>query len=281
MMKTTLKNDIKLLALDLDGTTLTSRNTMSEKTRLAIESACENGLDIAVASGRPYYSMPREILKASGIKYIISSNGAAIHNAGGECVFRSLLSEYDVLKILELTADYDLIFEAFIDGRTYTDSRYVENPLKYGCGEAYVDYVRAAHGKIGDMRTFIFSHRTELDSIEIICTDHDLRKTLWKMIANAADSVFITSSSENFIEFMNAGATKSNALCFIGKSLGIKPQNICACGNADNDADMIKLAGLGAAVKNASALCLEYADVVVPSNDDDGVAELIDFLISK
>lgn len=281
MKKNALSNDIRLLALDLDGTTLTSRNRLSKRTRLALERACENGLEIAVASGRPYGSMPREILNFGGIKYIISSNGAAIHSSGGECVFRSLLSGYDVLKILKLTANYDLIFEAFIDGRTYTDSRYVENPLEYGCSKAYVDYVRAAHGRIGDMRAFIFSHKAELDSIEIVCTDRDLRKTLWKTIADETDNVYITSSSENFIEFMNACATKSNALSFIGKSLGINPQNICACGNADNDADMIRLAGIGAAVKNASALCLEYADLVVPSNDDDGVAELIDFLLKQ
>ena len=43
--------------------------------------------------------------------------------------------------------------------------------LKYGCSEAYVDYVKDSHGHIDDMRNFIYSHRKELDSIEIVCTD--------------------------------------------------------------------------------------------------------------
>ncbi len=128
-----MKNEIKLLALDLDGTTLTSANTLSLRTKTAIQRAITGGIEVVAASGRPYGSMHKSILNTQGINYIISSNGAVIHNAQKQCVFRSLLSESDVLKILELTDRYDLIFEAFIEGRTYTDSRYVSNPLAYGC----------------------------------------------------------------------------------------------------------------------------------------------------
>ncbi len=274
-----MKNEIKLLALDLDGTTLTSSNTLSLRTKTAIQRAIAGGIEVVAASGRPYGSMHKSILNTEGINYIISSNGAVIHNAQKQCVFRSLLSESDVLKILELTARYDLIFEAFINGYTYTDSRYVSNPLAYGCGEAYVDYVRASHGSVDDMRKFIYAHRRELDSIEIVCTDEVLRREIWQKISDNTEKLYITSSSRNFIEFMNENATKANALMRICRALNISVSSVCACGNADNDADMIKLAGLGAAVKNASPLCLEYADLIVPSNDEDGVAKLIDYIL--
>lgn len=274
-----MNQKVRMLALDLDGTTLTSCNTLSQKTKHAIQKAIAGGIEIVAASGRPYGSIPESILEIEGINYIISSNGAAIHSADGKCLCRKLIKESDVIKFLEITAEYDLIFEAFVDGLTYTDKRYINNPLKYGCGEAYIEYVLSSHGHIENMREFIYKHRTELDSIEIICTDEILRKTMWQKIADIIDGLFITSSSENFIEFMAADATKSNAVEWLCRRLGINSSHTCACGNADNDADMIKSAGLGAAVKNASSLCLKYADLVVASNDNDGIAELIDIIL--
>ncbi len=274
-----MNQKVRMLALDLDGTTLTSCNTLSQKTKHAIQKAIAGGIEIVAASGRPYGSIPESILEIEGINYIISSNGAAIHSADGKCLCRKLIKESDVIKFLEITAEYDLIFEAFVDGLTYTDKRYINNPLKYGCGEAYIEYVLSSHGHIDNMREFIYRHRTELDSIEIVCTDEILRKTIWQKIADIIDGLFITSSSENFIEFMAADATKSNAVKWLCRRLGISLSHTCACGNADNDADMIKSAGLGAAVKNASSLCLKYADLVVASNDNDGIAELIDIIL--
>lgn len=276
-----VNKNIKLIALDLDGTTLTSQNTLSSKTKEAIKKAVAGGIEVVVASGRPFGSMPNSILEIEGINYIVSSNGAAIHNAQRQCVYQSLLDETDVLKILEITAKYDLIFEAFINGLTYTDVRYVNNPMKYGDNEAYIDYVKASHGHIEDMRAFIFEHRLELDSVEIVCPDKELREHIWQKCAECLNGVYITSSSTNFIEFMSINATKANAVKRICNLLDIDTANICACGNADNDADMIALAGLGAAVGNASPRCLEYADVVVASNNDDGVAKLIDYIMHQ
>lgn len=273
--------NIKLIALDLDGTALTSKNTLSDKTKSAIKRAVASGFEVVVASGRPFGSMPDSVLEIEGINYIVSSNGAAIHNADRKCIYRILLDEKDVLKILELTADYDLIFEAFINGLTYTDLRYINNPMKYGDNEAYIDYVRASYGHIKDMRAFIFEHRSELDSLEIVCADKALREHIWQQCAECISGIYITSSSANFIEFMSTDATKANAVRRICNLLDIDTANICACGNADNDADMILLAGLGSAVKNASPKCMEYADLVVASNDDDGVAELIDYIMCE
>lgn len=266
---------IKLIALDLDGTVLRDNNTLSTTVKNAVEKAIESGIKVVAASGRPYGSMPESVLKIEGIDYAVTSNGAAIHDKNGRRIHSSLLDEKEVLKLLKLTEKYDLIFEAFIDGLTYTDSRYVNDPMKYGCSEAYVDYVRASHAHIEDMRSFIYEHRKELDSIEYVCTDKQKRDTIRQLIADGTTSFFITSSSENFVEFMAENATKGNALKWLCNYLKLDLSETSACGNADNDADMVKISGMGAAVSNATKLCLDSADIVVASNNDDGVAELI------
>ena len=272
-----MKN-IKLLALDLDGTALRSNNTLSEKVKSAVEQLYKSGITVVAASGRPFASMPKEILGMPEFEYYIASNGAAVYDRNGNRIRSVTLSESDVLKILELTGDYDLIWEAFLDGETCTDSRYYNDPMKYGCTAAYVDYVQSSRGTSDDMRGYIYKNRDRLDSIEFVSIDSELRSTLWEKIENSLDSVYITSSSAHFVEIMDSKATKANALRYICDLLDIPLENTAAAGNAYNDVDMIKLAGLGIAVENAVDECKKAADIIVKSNDNDGIAELIDMI---
>lgn len=273
--------EINLIALDLDGTVLTDSNTLSDKVKRSLERAIQSGIEVVAASGRPYGSMPKNVLGIEGLNYSITSNGAAVHDNSGKRIHSTLVSENDVISLLKITEGHDLIFEAYVKGLTYTDSRYTSNPLKYGCSEAYVDYVKASHGHIDNMREFIYNHRKELDSIEIICTNAKKRAHIRQLAEDSTSGFYITSSSENFIEFMDKSATKGNAVDWLCNYLDVKTENTCACGNADNDADMIEQSGFGAAVENASKLCLDCADIIVPSNNNDGVARLIEIILDK
>ena len=274
-------NEIKLLALDLDGTTLRSNNTLSDKVKNALDRAVANGITVVAASGRPYGTMPECITSISGVDFLVTSNGAAVYDKDRKRVHSKLLPEKEVLRILELSEGENIIFEAYMQGLTYTDKKYADDPVKYGCTEAYIDYVRSSHGHIEDMRKFIYEHRAELDSIEYICVDRETRERVRKRIGQSTDNLFVTSSSENFVEFMTKTATKANGVEYVCSQLGLERENVAACGNADNDADMIKWAGLGAAVKNASKSCVDVADIVVASNNDDGVAFLVDYILEQ
>ena len=271
--------NVKLLALDLDGTALRSNNTLSPKVARAIEAAADSGIEVVAASGRPYCSMPREVLALRGVNYVVSSNGAAIHDRTGRRVHETPMAEGEVLRLLDLTSGYDLIWEAFLNGATFTDNRYLRDPLRYGCTPAYVGYVQGSRGGLDDMRQYIYDNRSRLDSVEYVCTDRALRERLRAKLERELKETYITSSSANFVEFMHKTATKSNALRWLCKRLKLSLSQTAACGNADNDADMIACAGVGAAVKNASESCRSAADVLLPDNDSDGVAALIKMLI--
>ena len=69
---------IKLIALDLDGTTLNSAKHISERTRKALEAAAEKGVHIVVATGRPFAALPKDVFDIHAIRYMLTSNGAAI-----------------------------------------------------------------------------------------------------------------------------------------------------------------------------------------------------------
>lgn len=274
-----MKN-IKLIALDLDGTTLADSDSLSSRTRAAVESAIKSGITVVAASGRPLAMMPESVMSIDGLDYAITSNGAVISRCG-KTVHRSLISPDDVLKILDVVRDEDVILEGFINGLTYADVRYIHKPQKYGCEPEYFDYTRACHGKIVDMKTFLSRHRTELDLVSIISTDAELRNRVWSGVEKACKNVEITTSTDHFVEIMSAEASKAKALLRLCGFLNIGMENVCACGNADNDADMIAESGLGAAVENASKKCLDFADIVIPSNNDDGVAWLIEKILDR
>ena len=271
-------NKINLLALDLDGTALRSNNTLSRNVKNAIERAYKSGIIIVAASGRPFASMPKAILDMPEFEYYIASNGAAVYDRNGKRLQSVTLNECDVLKLLKLTESYDLIWEAFLEGETCTDSRYYNDPMSYGCSAAYVDYVRSSRGTSDDMRGYIYDNRKRLDSVEFVSIGRELREKLRYMIEKNIPTFYVTSSSKNFVEIMDGEATKANALRFICDLLNIPLEETAAAGNADNDVDMIVEAGLGIAVKNATPKCLNAADILVESNDNDGIAELIEMI---
>ncbi len=85
----------------------------------------------------------------------------------------------------------------------------------------------------------------------------------------------LTSSVTHLTEMINEEAGKASGLRFVCEMLGIPQERTVAAGDADNDIDMIRWAGLGVAVANASPNCLAAADLVIGSNDDNSVAKLI------
>ena len=113
---------IRCIALDLDGTTLNSQGRLGGENRKALEQAVASGICIAVASGRSLDSLPAEVLAVPGIRYAITSNGAAVYDLEkGICLRQYKMSAASVQDILECTEKEDVTFEAFINGKPYAE----------------------------------------------------------------------------------------------------------------------------------------------------------------
>lgn len=269
--------DIRLIALDLDDTTLGSDSRLAPETEAALRRAIGAGVEIVVASGRAFRSLPKQVLGIEGISYAITSNGAAIERVpDGRRLMSLTIAPESVMQILELFNGER--FEAFVDGQPYCDAEYAADPLRFGCSPAYVEYVRTTRKPVSDMRGFILENINRLDSIDILSApgaEHERLRERAKMLQN----VYVTSSSPRLIEISDAAAGKGAALRRLCGMLNIPAAQVSAFGNGDNDADMLRFAGLGVAVKNASAVCLEAADYICETNDDLGVAKMINKII--
>ncbi len=265
--------DIRLIALDLDDTTLRSDGSLAAETKAAIEAAIAAGLEVAIASGRAFNSLPREVVSIPGIRYAITSNGAAVARVpDGERIVSLTMSEGTVHGLLELFGTE--LLECFIDGQAYCDARYMADPLSFGCSEAYVEYVKTTRLPVEDMPGFMRDNASRLDSVDVLCRSPEHRAELWDRARGLPDA-YITSSSPRLIEISDAGAGKGASLRRLCGLLNVPASAVAAFGNGDNDADMLAFAGLGTAVKNATAACIAAGDLVCETNDAHGVAKTL------
>ena len=278
VMKMTEKK-IKLIALDLDDTTLRSDASLAPETAQAIANAVKSGTQVVIASGRAFKSLPQSVLDIDGIRYAICSNGACIEDMHSRTRLLSFTLRPQVVEQLLETFSGER-FEAFIDGQPYCDGEYYEGPLRFGCSPAYVDYVKTTRIPVDDMPDFMRRHIAELDNVDVMCGTLEHKQKLWEKAQKLSD-VYVTSSSPRLIEISAAEAGKGAALQRLAQILNIPPQHIAAFGNGDNDADMLAFAGLGIAVKNASKRCLAAADYICPTNDEHGVAITIEKLLTS
>lgn len=129
-----MNTDIKLVALDLDRTTLNSESHLSEVNRQALIDAISNGVHVCIASGRAFDTLPEDVISVPGIEYAITSNGAAIYRiAGKECLKSYVLTPESVKTILKLTENDIVTYEAFIKGQAFASTEYTAHPEKIRC----------------------------------------------------------------------------------------------------------------------------------------------------
>lgn len=264
---------IKLIALDLDRTTLKSDGHLSDVNRRAIESAIKQGIHVCIASGRAFDTLPQEVLAIKGIEYAITSNGAAVYEiAGKKCLNSYVLKPSSVDGIIKNSIEYPVTYEAFIRGRAYAAREYIENPVKFGATPKSIEYVRSTRTLIEDIVGFIYEHKHELDSIDIVLNDDELKQRIISRLYENDKDIYITSSIKQLIEISYKDAGKKSGVKFLSKLLGIDRRNIAAFGDADNDSDMLEYAGVGVAMGNAQDSLKKIADYVTLTNDDDGLA---------
>lgn len=277
-----LKKNIRLVAMDLDGTTFDSAGDISERTVETLESAARLGVHIVVSTGRSYASLPKHIKDVIGIEYAITSNGAHVNIVqSGEQIYSDFLDPKVVEEIVRLKDETGADIEVFINGRAYTDEAYYNDVKENGCPYRNADYVIWSRRPVPDINAMMLEHKAEIENVNLIYPDLDLLEAA-KPKVNALKNATITSSFINNIEVGGPNTSKKTALLWLLDKLDIKPDEIMCCGDAPNDIAMVELAGIGVAVANAWGGLKDHADYITGSNDDDGVAMAIEkFILNK
>ena len=276
-----LKKNIRMVALDLDGTTFDSAGGISVHTVKTLEEAAALGTHIVVSTGRSYASLPQHIKDVSGIEYAITSNGAHVNRLhSGEALYSDFLDPGAVERVAELKAETGADIEVFIDGRAYVDESYYNDVKENGCEYRNADYVIWSRRPVPDVTALMLEHKDEIENVNFVF------RTL-ELLAEAEPAVYamenanITSSFKSNLEVGGPNTSKKTALLWLTDQLGISTDELMCCGDAPNDRAMLELAGIGVAVANAWGGLKDHADYITASNDDDGVALAIEKFVLK
>ncbi|NLL80808.1 MAG: HAD family phosphatase [Tissierellia bacterium] len=267
--------DYKLIAIDMDGTLLNSKQELSKRNIDAINAAKKKGVNVVLSTGR-MLSSAQAYAKELGLDdYIIACNGAVIMDGFDGIIHRQSIDLDKVEKMMDIGKYYDIYYH-FYDTKTMYSTNYVKEIVAfYNNRDLGIDF--RVLSDIKDIYKI-----DNLSAYKFIFIDNDINK-LKSLKGDLVEipEVNVTRSWVNNIEVMDKDASKGSSLEFLCNKLNISKEEVIAIGDNENDLSMIKYAGLGVAMENAEDEVLKKADFVTKTNDDDGVAEVIDKFILK
>ena len=272
-----MDHKIKLIGFDLDGTLLTSDKKLSQRTRQAISDAIANGVVMVPATGRPLSGVPKELLEFPGIRYVVTANGARVLDiVESKTMTEELLSREKCGKILDIFEKYDTFREVYFDGIGYADRDKLEQVEKYQEDPAMQKYLLKTRRPVDSTRLKYEAENRGMDKIQALFSKDEDKRVAWQEILEAVPDVEVTGALSNNIEVNAKGIHKGNALLELGSLLGIQREEIMAFGDGKNDIKMLETVGTGVAMSNSVPDVLAVADIVTASNDQDGVAQIIE-----
>ena len=268
--------NIKLIALDLDGTALNEKSRISDGTRRALEAAAAQGVNIVIATGRPFTALPQDVLDIDAIRYVITSNGACITDLENkEIIYRNCLSPLAAEKSVELLRQHSYIIEAFTNGDAYMQADYWYEMKRTGRSFRNVEYLLTTRAPMEDIYGFILDNRDIIENINVNFEDVSEKPEIFKLLQTIPEAT-ITSSFRNNLEIGGATTSKADALTQLGGILGVDKSEMMAAGDSLNDMAMLKAAGFAVAMGNGEEEIKAAADYVTLPNSEDGVAVAIE-----
>lgn len=268
---------IKLIGFDLDGTLLTTDKRLTDRTKRALECAVNQGVVLVPATGRPLSGVPEELLKFPGIRYVVTANGARVLDIiEKKTMVEELLPREKCSQILEIFEKYDTLREIYFDGIGYADKEKLDNIDKYQEDPAMQKYICATRRPVPNTREKFDSETRGMDKIQGLFAKMEDKDAAWNEILKNVSDVEVTGALSNNIEVNAKGIHKGNALLKLGQLLHINIEEIMAFGDGKNDTKMLQTVGVGVAMKNSVPEVLAEADMITESNDDDGVARVIE-----
>ena len=274
-----MEHMIKMAGFDLDGTLLTDRKELTSRTRKALEKAIQKGVIVLVATGRPWMGVPEELQNLHGIHYALTSNGARVIDTGrNKVLFEHLLEPGPAKKALEICGKYDTLQEIYFDGQGYAQAEKMKYVERYHRNPSMWEYTRKTRIPVEDLYSLLEQENRGLDKVQALFADMDERRRAWEELSMEEDLELVGSLGYN-IEINARGVNKGTALVELGRMLGIKREEIMACGDGDNDTAMLREVGFGVAMGNAEEEIKQAADYVTLTNEDEGVAYAIEKFI--
>ena len=272
----------KLIALDMDGTFLTSKGTVTAQNKQAVRAAEEAGHLVMICSGRPHDSL-LSFLKEEGIEHtpISGSNGSitVVDNKIIDCIFMdNTISK----KLYNWLDERKYPFKLYTDKGSFGPVDFWER-VKYEFTENPPEDERHLEGMEEYVNKYPIIPTKDFDDLPnqtgifkfFISTPGSEKKADLEEFAHQMGGLTVTSSFPDNVEISDQDGHKGTGIKAVAKHYNIPIEDTVAMGDNHNDVGMLETAGLSVAMGNAEEEIKEMADVVTLTNDENGVAHAI------
>lgn len=280
-----MAKEIKVVALDLDGTLLDSQKNLSERNRAALARAAEKGAVIVPTTGRFFGMIPPAVRDLPFVRYAITVNGAQVYDRETDsAIAREEIPLATAVGIMEILDRHDVVYDCYRLNWGWVTAAHQEKAADYATDDHYLRLVREFRRPVPELKAHLRATAAEGDVQKVMLfakkADEAAAKAdlaaIRREVSAAFPEIKVTASTWNDLEFNAPTAHKGRALERLAKHLGLTLGNCAAFGDGLNDLTMVAAAGLGVAMGNAVSDVRDAAKVIVRSNDDDGVGRLLD-----
>ena len=272
---------IHIIALDLDGTLFNRDRQITPYTKEQIKKAVDRGIAVVISTGRPYVGLPLEEAAELGIRYAITTNGAAVYEIPTRtCLYEKCMSEDFSWKILGEVLKKHVHLDAFVHGDAYTQTSTLEVVRHSSLPESTRNYILTTRDQVEDISDFFKKNHLRLQkatiNFEVESDGGFVDREETKELLLSYPQIQVVCGGYNNLEFTSAGVTKGAGLRFLCEHLNIPIESAMVCGDSENDKDIMEAAGFAVAMGNAEKEIKEIADYVTATNEEDGVGLAIE-----
>ncbi len=260
----------RLLVLDIDGTLTNSQSVITPRVVDAINRAQQAGVKIVLASGRPTHGIVRVAEMLSLQKYggyILSFNGGRIEEyPSRKELFSSTFSQKLIPTLYGLSEGCATIM-------SYQDSYIISEKPEDQYASIEIEITKMDVRKVDN---FIEAVNFDPNKCLIVGEPEVLVTIADQINSEHGDALSAYRSFPYFLEVVPLGVDKALSLASLLEKINLTREEVVAIGDGFNDQTMIEYAGFGVAMANGQQSVRDAADHIAPSNDEDGVAEIID-----
>lgn len=262
----------KLIAIDIDDTLLTSAKTISGQTKAQIQLALNKNIRVVLCSGRPHkamYKYSQQLGIFGTDQYMITNGGAIIENLNGDIIFQNTLPNIFYQYFVDFVNKNSLSYCVFdVNGNVYTSNNSDIDPYTIAMAFENDDGLHIRNPE--EMPTDF-----EITKAVINGTEEKLNQITGFVKAEFQD-YFVVRTGIGYLEIFPNNVNKGNALKNLAQHLNIKLNEIMAFGDRDNDIPLLKTAGLGIAMRNATVGTKAVSDYITSDNNHDGVGKALE-----
>lgn len=270
-----MKRELRLVAVDMDGTMLRRDKTIGERTVRAVNAALAEEIEVLIATGRSRVQCERYLEHFPQMRYVITSAGAAVYDVrnGWEKIISNEIPTDVVFAILRYAEAVDCFPIMSVGGKSVYVRGKAHLAAEYGLA-AYVYEMRTFGTAVDSMIEWYAASPLPAESVSLYFRDEKLRHEAVKALREYP--LYFALPGEPAVEISRDTANKGYALEKLCGMLGVEMSDTAAIGDSDNDLPMLMAAGLAVASGNAPQAVKALCDHVVADCNHDGVAEAIE-----